>query len=183
MSLLGRIGAFVFLAANLIGCVGPGQSPDAGEVTVVLVRHAEKQSGVPDPGLTPRGESRAQALTRVLKDVEITHIWSTDYRRTRDTALPVLRDRGMDLAIYDPRQLGVFADQLAGTPGIHLVVGHSNTTPELVSLLGGDPGSAIRDADEYDRMYWVFTHREGGARSLLLRYDSQPGEAAEPENH
>ena len=35
----------------------------------------------------------------------------------------------------------------------HLVVGHSNTTPPLVELFGGDAGPPIDEASEYDRLY------------------------------
>ena len=56
---------------------------------------------------------------------------------------------------YDPRDLESFASTLRATPGTILVVGHSNTIPELVDLLGGKPGAPIDEASEYDRLYVV----------------------------
>jgi len=47
------------------------------------------------------------------------------------------------------------AAKLKATPGRHLVVGHSNTTPQLTELLGGDGGEPIVEATEYDRLYVV----------------------------
>ncbi len=53
-------------------------------------------------------------------------------------------------------------------PGRHLVVGHSNTTHDLVTALGGDPGPPIESL-EYDRLYLV-SMEEGGVRTILLRF-------------
>ncbi|MCF6193815.1 MAG: hypothetical protein L3J46_05735, partial [Kangiellaceae bacterium] len=51
-----------------------------------------------------------------------------------------------------PRQLEEFAKQILSTNGNVLIVGHSNTTPELVGLLGGDSHGPIADT-MYDRLY------------------------------
>jgi hypothetical protein len=51
------------------------------------------------------------------------------------------------------------------------VVGHSDTTPELVKLLGGEPGSPIAP-DEYDRMYILTLSADGKASTTLLRFPS-----------
>ena len=56
------------------------------------------------------------------------------------------------------------------TPGRHLVVGHRNTTPDVVQKLGGEPGPAISDT-EYDRFYVVVLTPEGPA-TVVLRYGS-----------
>ena len=48
--------------------------------------------------------------------------------------------------------------------------GHSNTTPSLAGLLGGEPGSKIDEAGEYDRLYVITVDKDGTAQSLLLRY-------------
>ena len=36
-----------------------------------------------------------------------------------------------------------------------LVVGHSNTTPQLAELLGAEPGDPIVEKTEYDRLYVI----------------------------
>jgi hypothetical protein len=50
------------------------------------------------------------------------------------------------------------------------VVGHSNTTPELAGLLGGDPGSPISE-DEYDRLYAICRRPGADATTLILRFE------------
>ena len=123
---------------------------------VHLVRHAEKTTDTPDPGLTPDGVARAEALADRLQGAGITAVWSTDYARTRETAAPLAVRLGLEVQLYDPRDLPGFAAQLKAAPDERvLVVGHSNTTPDLVSALGGEPGSPIDEASEYDRLYIV----------------------------
>lgn len=135
---------------------------------VFLVRHAEKQSG-DNPSLTDAGEQRAETLAVLLSNEGITHIHSTDYKRTLETAAPLAARTGIEVTLYDPRDLAAFADELIATPGRHLVVGHSNTTPQLAEALGGEPGSEINEASEYDRLY-VITLSGSGVSSEIRRY-------------
>jgi phosphohistidine phosphatase SixA len=141
------------------------------EPTVVyLVRHAEKADESADPALTAEGNARAAVLAGLLSDSGITHIYSSDFVRTRATVEPLARRLGLETLIYDPRDLVGIASRLRNTPGRHLVSGHSNTTPRLVELLGGDPHSAIDEPSEYDRLYIVTLLPGGRASSVLLRY-------------
>lgn len=133
---------------------------DKDQGTVYLVRHAEKTTVNPDPGLTLDGQTRAEQLADRLEDAGITAIWTTDYARTRATAAPLAARLGLDVRLYNPGDLPGFASYLKTHPqDIALVVGHSNTTPQLVELLGGDPVSPINEDGEYDRLYTVSTTR------------------------
>lgn len=146
-------------------------APEEAQVAthqVFLVRHAEKQSGE-NPSLTEAGEQRAEMLAGLLSDEGITHIHSTDYKRTLETAAPLAAQTGIEITLYDPRDLEAFADELAATQGVHLVVGHSNTTPQLAEALGGAPGSDIDEASEYDRLY-VVSFNAGDISSEIQRY-------------
>ena len=157
------------LALAFSGCQAPVESPPAAPESVFfLVRHAEKADQSEDPPLTEEGHARAKSLAGMLRDVGIEKIYSSDFERTRDTAAPLASDLGLEVALYDLDQLAELADTLLSSPGRYLVVGHSNTNPELAGLLGGEPGSPISD-DEYDRLY-VLNHRPGvGTSTLLLR--------------
>lgn len=137
--------------------------------TVYLVRHAEKVLGVDDPALTAEGQARADALAERLADAGLTHIHSSDTKRTRDTAAPIAQATGLEVKLYDPRDLPAMAAQLKATPGRHLVVGHSNTTPPLAGLLGAEPGADIVEATEYDRLY-VIEITPGGTTGRIERF-------------
>lgn len=143
---------------------------------VFLVRHAEKTTEKNDPGLTDAGKARAVALADRLEGEGITHIHSSDYIRTRDTAAPLAARLGLEVALYDPRDLPGMAAKLKTMPGRHLVVGHSNTTGELTELLGGDGGSPIIEATEYDRLYVVTMEEGEPVKSYLTRYGAKSPE-------
>lgn len=170
------------LAAGLlpVACRSPtadaGQLADAEAATVVyLVRHAEAVYPPPaddpgDPPLNEAGRRRAERLAEVLGDAGVTRILSTDLQRTRQTAAPLAERLGLEVELYDPSDLAGLAERLRGLGGRLLVSGHSNTTPELVRLLGGEPGSPIDERTEFDRLYLVLLEPGRPPRTLLLRY-------------
>jgi len=137
---------------------------------IFLVRHAEKMTTGSDPDLTAAGQLRAEALAGLLKDADIRHVHSTDFTRTRNTAMPIAAAAGLTVNIYDPSALSTLATTLRATKGRHLVVGHSNTTTKMVKLLGGDPGSPIDDGSEFDRVYVLSVTPGGAVNTVLLRY-------------
>ena len=151
-----------------------------GVTTVVyLLRHAEKvgppyENSPPDPALTPGGKQRAEQLVHVLADAGVTRIFSTDYRRTTETVEPLSRRLGLEVESYDPRALAEFARLLRSMSGRVVVSGHSNTTPALVSLLGGESGEPIDEKTEFDRLYVVTLLPDGPATTILLRYGGRP---------
>jgi phosphohistidine phosphatase SixA len=173
---LKRISVLLFvLSFWLPGCGASNEATfDTPESVFFLVRHSEKASEDDDPPLTELGKRRSETLARLLRDADIDHIHSSDFVRCTDTAAPLSRALGVEVQIYDPRDLAAFAEKLTTTPGRHLVVGHSNTTPELARLLGGDGGSEI-SSDEYDRLYVVTRLAGSSPTTILLRF--QPNEA------
>lgn len=115
------------------------------------------------------GRARADILAEELSGAGLTAIWSTDYNRTRETAKPASNRTGLPVQIYDPARQDAFAARLKATPGTFLVVGHSNTVPDLVKQLGGKPGAPIVEATEYDRLY-VVTVTRGHVNTEIRRY-------------
>ncbi len=162
------------LRASVPGRPASAPSPSGDSVVVFLVRHAEKSDdGSKDPPLTAAGRARAARLARVLADVGLTAVYSTDYRRTRATAEPAARAAALDVRTYDPKRPADLASRLRSTAGRYLVVGHSNTVPELVRALGGDPGPDMSEA-EYDRLY-VVSIGGTGVTTLRLHYGERSG--------
>ncbi len=121
--------------------------------TIYLLRHAEKQTDESkDPLLTVMGQRRALNIAKMLKNRNISTIYSSDFNRTKQTAQPLAELLGLTVTIYDPAKLEIFAKQLLRSQGNLLIVGHSNTTPGLASLLGGEDFGEI-DHLEYHRVY------------------------------
>ncbi|MEL6416528.1 MAG: histidine phosphatase family protein [Pseudomonadota bacterium] len=138
-------------------------APEVQTTTVYLVRHAEKVTGealsalpdANDPPLTTAGAQRAEQLAELLVEADIEKIWSTDTIRTRDTAQPLADRLGLPIEIYDASDLSAFAQILKDDPMTALIVGHSNTTPNLAESLGANPGAPIVEATEYNRLYVI----------------------------
>jgi probable phosphoglycerate mutase len=158
----------LLLIASLVAA--PEAAPAQTDATVVyLVRHAERhEDGTNDPPLSEAGWQRAALLAETLRDAALTHIHTTDLKRTRGTGRPTADRTGLAMTTYDPSDLAGFATRLHATSGRHLVLGHSNTTPELVASLGGEPGTPIAEM-EYDRLY-IVTITAAGVSTVLVRF-------------
>ncbi|WP_166895349.1 phosphoglycerate mutase family protein [Massilia sp. CCM 8734] len=153
----------VLLAAALLA---PGLAA-ADPSIIYLVRHGEKGSVEKDPELTAQGKARAGNIAAILKSTGITHIYSSTTQRTRQTAQPLASALGLEVRTYDPAQGARLVGQVKAAGGTALVVGHSNTVPELVRLFGGKPGADIGD-DEFDRLYQLIVDQDGGVTTVLL---------------
>lgn len=133
------------------------KSTSSTSTTIYLVRHAEKMDdGTKDPPLTNEGRERADKLSTILKKHELDHIYSSDYKRTQQTAVPTSRMAKLAIKSYDPRALEDFAKQLLTMKGeIILVVGHSNSTPSLANLLVGQEQFQAFDESDYGNLITV----------------------------
>lgn len=108
--------------------------------TFYIVRHAEKAGGnimTSDMPLSETGTQRALALKDSLLSKNITHIFSTNYKRTIATALPVSKEIGVPIETYNFANAHFIKELKDIARGNVLVVGHSNTVDDLVNGLAG----------------------------------------------
>jgi len=121
----------------------------ADPTTVVVVRHAEKQAGMGDVALTPRGRARSLELARIASLFNVSAIYCTDTTRSRQTAQPATVHA--PLLIYDSPSRS-WADQVinANRGTSVLVIGHSDTVPVIVKHFGG--GSTTIAENEFDKL-------------------------------
>ncbi len=144
-------------------------SAQAFDSVYYLVRHAEKQDdGTRNPSLTNEGLERAKAIADTVKGVKLDAVYSTNYKRTLETAGPSATQHHMDVSKYDPRKLKEFAEELKHKDGNYLIVGHSNTTPVLASFLSGEKLPMLTEK-QYDRVYVVTINSKGEAQ-LTMQY-------------
>ena len=138
--------------------------PAMCQVTVILSRHAEKAATPPkDPPLTEAGKKRAELLASMLADSGVDAIYVTEFQRTQQTAAPLAdRVHVKPTVVSDTQQL--IAAIRARKSGVVVVVGHSNTLPEIIAALGG-PTVKIADT-EYDNLFVLTV---GATQSSLLR--------------
>jgi broad specificity phosphatase PhoE len=131
---------------------------DSVITTFYLIRHAEKDRSNPedaDPELNQKGLGRAMHWAEVLKDAEIDAIYSTDYARTSMTAAPASVKNNIDVQYYDPRTLDLEQLKTENLNKNVLIVGHSNTTPQMVNMLLGDEKYQALDDSENGALFIV----------------------------
>jgi len=140
-----------------------------------LVRHAEKDTIPKDnPRLLPKGEERANAITDIFRQSRIDEIYSTLFTRTLLTAESLSGAKGLKILPYDHRELKAFAESLKQRDDLFsaLIVGHSNSTPTLVSFLSDKDSKMFPQLDEsvYDKLYIVIIHKDGTSDVKELNY-------------
>jgi phosphohistidine phosphatase SixA len=145
--------AFVILLAGTASAVAAEPCVPAN---VHLVRHAEKAAddGDPDVRLSEAGQARAQALVAWFEGKPVDAVYATHLRRTQHTAMPLAAARDLELRVLPAGDSARLVSRLHRDHcGGHVVlVGHSNTLPEIAAGLGGE-AFAIGEA-EYG---WVYT--------------------------
>ena len=115
---------------------------------VVIVRHAEKAAnGGNDPDLSAAGRARAEALARILKDSGITAIFSTEFKRTRETAVPTATSIHVTPTVVAAKDTAALVRKLHQLNGNAVVAGHGDTIPDIVKALGINSSINIPDAD------------------------------------
>lgn len=143
------------------------------KVTIILVRHAEKDASDPgsNPSLSPEGRRRAERFARLIKKYKPKRIYSTDYARTRQTAAPLAELRKLTVETYDARRQNELAALMASfRKGRRVVVvGHSNTIPPLANLLVGENKYENLSDSEYGKI-WIIRLKKGKVRAEVLEY-------------
>ena len=127
----------------------------AAEPVIILARHAEKADAAADPKnpeLSSAGRARAEALGRMLKDAGVIAIFASEYARTQQTAEEVRRASGAAVTIVPAKDVAALADKLKTVDGNAVVIGHSNTLPEIIKALGVDKPVTIGES-EYDNLF------------------------------
>ncbi|MCU1264247.1 MAG: hypothetical protein JWM21_565 [Acidobacteria bacterium] len=150
--------------------------------TVIIVRHAEKniEPNNPDPDLSPAGQARAQELVRMLGAAGINAIYGTQFKRTQQSAKPLADNLHLAINVMDAKKTGDLVNSILtiNRGQTILVVGHSNTVPEIIAALGGGSVPEIPDS-EYDNMFIVNIYKSGSAKVMRIKYGSAiPGGAA-----
>jgi 2,3-bisphosphoglycerate-dependent phosphoglycerate mutase len=142
--------------------------------TVVLVRHAEKVTDDPkdnDPPLRAVGIDRAKELSRLLQDAGIDRIFVSERRRTQETAAPIAERLGLEAERVKRADTATLParirSELCGQEV--LIVGHSDTVPELIRALGIAAPPEIAE-DEYDRLFFLRWSKQERSTLLTLRY-------------
>jgi 2,3-bisphosphoglycerate-dependent phosphoglycerate mutase len=157
---------FIFLLAgsSLTACA------QESITTFILIRHAEKDltQSTNDPDLSAEGKSRSLRLAALLNETTVTAIYSTPYRRTRQTVDPLAAKKNLTISEYTASSEEDIDSMLSKHKGGTLVIaGHSNTIPWFANkLLGMEKYKPLEDGD-YDNV-WIITVSEKGKYAKLV---------------
>ena len=156
-----------FLSILFFLTLSIGQAQTTPSV-IFLVRHCEKaMESTDNPNLAEEGKKRAAHLAEILKNTGIEAVYSTNYKRTMQTAEPLADIMKLSPAVYEPRDTS-FAEQLRKSGKKVLVVGHSNTVPELLNQLTGTKN--YQPNDGYGDLWVITIQADQPATILKLSY-------------
>ena len=153
--------------------------------TVFLIRHAEKaEAPKEDPPLDEKGKLRSQELARMLAGAGVKAIYTSQYLRTKQTGEALAKQLGLTITTIplrmspsNPREVSeqsiaeITARIYERAGDAALVIGHSNTIPEVIRKLGGDIVPII-DEKKFDDLFIVTIYGKGKAKVVQMKYGS-----------
>jgi phosphohistidine phosphatase SixA len=135
-----------------------------------VVRHAEKATVTDntqsmlktDPPLTDSGRQRADDLKTELQSEKITHVFSTNTVRTKETAEPTRAFFGLTTEIYSPMPDDAFISKLKALKGNML------TVDDIVNKLAGKQLLSDLPETEYNHLFLVTRKRKSWKLKSLI---------------
>jgi phosphohistidine phosphatase SixA len=154
-----------------LAILGATAAVSTAQTTYFIVRHAERadgpgsgMGGAADPSLSAAGRARAASLATILKDEKVTAVFTTEFKRTQQTAAPTAKAHGVTPTTVTANDTATLVQKLKAATGVVLVVGHSNTVPEIVAGLGISTPVTVGDT-EFDHLFIV----AAGERPTLIQ--------------
>tara|TARA_R110000782_G_scaffold12913_1_gene38204 strand:+ start:11083 stop:11610 length:528 start_codon:yes stop_codon:yes gene_type:complete len=164
----GAVGLAAAARAAGAGQPAGGAGPSGAEgqaapvVTVAFVlRHAETTGTLSDPSLSQRGRERATRIGLMLRGVGAQRVLHSATTRAQETAQEITRVIKAGSGSYDLLDPGPVIGRIVERGGVWIIVGHSNTVPDLVRRLGGDAGTDLLPEGSYDQVFMVVRAGEG----------------------
>lgn len=158
-SALALSGAVGLLASGALGrSVQVGGQPAEERVPLMVafvMRHAEAAGSQQDPPLSAVGRDRAIRVGRMLRSVRPQRVLHTATSRSQETAAEISRIVGVGAGSYDVSDPEPVVRRMIDGGGVWMLIGHSNTVPDLVRRLGGDAGTDAIPDSVYDRIFMV----------------------------
>jgi phosphohistidine phosphatase SixA len=168
-------GRRLLLAAALVAALLPGEA--LAQRAIFVVRHAERAREGPeaDIPLSKLGAEHAARLAEILKNAGVTAVYATDTTRARQTAEPLAQALKLSIKTYDTQKgdmtaaLFVAKLKIDERNGVILVVGHSNTVPDVIAAYGATEPVRI-GPDDYGDLFLVVPQPSGAPTLLRLRF-------------
>lgn len=123
------------LLVATVSAMGPAVTP--AQPNIYVMRHLHTPAGVSDPDLTAEGMKYAAAVEDWFQRDPPNAIYASSTKRAQQTVEPLARRLKLAPKIYDPRDTPGLLAAVSLETGTVLIVGHSNTVPDIIEKLGG----------------------------------------------
>ncbi len=172
--------SLIFLSSCNFGDKNPeeimanAKEPSEEITTYYFIRHAEKDTTDTtnkDPELTEAGIKRAENWVKTFKDIDFDLIYSSDYKRTINTAKPIAEAQNKEINFYNTEKLNDKDFQENTKNKTVLVVGHSNLNPEWVNYILGKKKYEDLDESVYGSLFIVTIHPDNSRTSQVLYFN------------
>ena len=165
--------SILFIFVLLALCFGTAVAQS--RKTLLLVRHAEKDTSTAanqdDPALTQAGTERAARLAKKLRKYKVGAVYSTNFQRTMSTARPTAERRGVTVLTYDAKKPDELLDQIMKSKTKRfLIVGHSNTIPDLANKIVKKEIFSDLNDEEYGVIYLIKLKNGEVVKTQIITY-------------
>jgi broad specificity phosphatase PhoE len=127
----------LFALALLVLASACATTPPTPAPSYFVVRHLHTPAGERDPDLTEEGRRQAALLANRFGEDRPAAIYVSHFKRSQQTAAPLAARLGLTPIVYDPADTPALVARVRAGPRPALIVGHSNTVPDIVAQLGG----------------------------------------------
>ncbi|MDI5894702.1 phosphoglycerate mutase family protein [Flavobacterium algoritolerans] len=135
--------------------------------TYYFIRHAEKVDNSQNPDLSEIGLERANLWNKIFSEVGFDEIYSTDYKRTIQTANPTAAAKKIQIKLYNPKTTAIDSFKKETLGKKVLIVGHSNTTPNFVNQIINQKIYADIEDTTFGNLYIVTVNSDTITHQLL----------------
>ncbi|MCG2612060.1 histidine phosphatase family protein [Flavobacterium sp. SM15] len=135
--------------------------------TLYFIRHAEKVDNSLNPDLSEVGLKRAENWSKIFSAIRFDEIYSTNYKRTIETATPTAEKNKISIKIYDHKTIDIASFIKENSGKNVLLVGHSNTIPNLVNQIIGEKVYPDIEDTTFGNLYIVTISNTSVTHQLL----------------
>lgn len=133
---------------------------------IYIIRHTEKTSDTQEnPELSTTGIERALYWKKVLQHIQFDQVFTTDFKRNIQTAELISTDSSVKPELYFPMSFDVlkFINLIKGQKV--LIIGHSNTIPDMVNRLIDETKYPPMSHENYNTLYLININKNGDTSS------------------
>ena len=139
---------------------------------IYIIRHTEKADETAEnPELSAAGIERAKYWKEVFQHIEFDQVFTTDFVRNIQTAEIISTDNSIKPELYYPMSFDVlkFINLIRGEKV--LIIGHSNTIPDMVNRLIDETRYPPMSHENYNILYIVNINKNGDTSSSMLHIE------------